>query len=159
MGASSGIQHHFSGGQRIESFPTYIPRYSYKREKEDMFQELHDKQQPQETRLLQSLPGDTPQRCDSIFSFRWNFIQTLNALITPDFIIPDIRTSWAFMNCWFLTTRDIHKLRWHFPERFSQQVKNITNKQGTVCHTWCMTDLQKDNNQNMGVSCPPMLFP
>jgi hypothetical protein len=34
------------------------------------------------------------------------------------------------MNCWFLTTRDIHKLRWHFPERFSQQVKNITNKQG-----------------------------
>jgi hypothetical protein len=63
------------------------------------------------------------------------------------------------MNCWFLTTRDIHKLRWHFPERFSQQVKNITNKQGTVCHTWCMTDLQKDNNQNMGVSCPPMLFP
>jgi hypothetical protein len=54
----------------LKAFPHIFQDTLTKEKKKDMFQELHDKQQPQETRLLQSLPGDTPQRCDSIFSFR-----------------------------------------------------------------------------------------
>jgi hypothetical protein len=77
----------------LKAFPHIFQNTLTKEKKKDMFQELYDKQQPQETRLLQSLPGDTPQRCDSIFSFRGKFIQTLIALITPDLIIADIRTS------------------------------------------------------------------